>query len=231
MLELDKDNQDRSTEPFLESDHIKAVLMDIFFGGIDTSANIIIWAMTELIRNPRVMNIAQNEVRSCIEKKERVSEDDLEKLQYLKLVIEETMRIHFLVPLLTPREVISHFQINGYDIFPKDLIIINAWGIARDPNYWDKSEEFFPERFIDNPVDYKGQYFEFLPFGSGRRICPGMNMGLAIIELALANLLHCFNWEPPKGIKNHDISLDEEGGITLFKKMPLELVPIAYPHS
>lgn len=141
------------------------------------------------------------------------------------------MRVHPVAPLLAPREVISHFQINGYDIFPKDLIIVNVWAITRDPNYWDKSEEFFPERFINNSIDFKRQHFEFLSFGSGRRFCPEMNMGLAIVELALSNLLHCFYWEPPKGMKNYDISVDEQRGITLFKKIPLELIPINYPDS
>lgn len=231
MLELDVDNQDRSTGSFVQRNHIKGLLMNIFFGGIDTSSNIVIWAMAELIRNPRVMKIAQDEIRNCVRNRERVTEDDLYQLQYLKLLIKETLRLHPVAPLLVVREVMSHFKMNEYDIFPKDLIIINAWGIARDPSYWDKPEEFFPERFIENSIDFRGQHFEFLPFGSGRRICPGINMGLAAVELALANLLYCFNWEAPKGMENHDINLDEKGGITLSKKIPLELVPIAYFES
>ncbi|KAM7272208.1 hypothetical protein ACFE04_026871 [Oxalis oulophora] len=125
----------------------------------------------------------------------------------------------------------SEFKINGYDIFPGTQIQVNVWGIGRDPNIWENPEEFIPERFEDNPVDYKGQHFELLPFGGGRRGCPGILMGVSTVELALANLLYCFDWKLPDGMKEEDISLEEGPGLAVYKKEPLKLIPIRYKVS
>ncbi|TXG56174.1 hypothetical protein EZV62_017487 [Acer yangbiense] len=210
--------------------HIKAILMDIFLAGVDTSAKTVVWAMAELARNPRAMNKAQDEVRNFFRKKGKVSEDDIDQLHYLKLIIKETLRLHPAVPLLLPRETISHFKVNGYDIYPKTIMQVNVWAIGRDPNYWKDPEEFYPERFMDNPTDFKGQNFEFLPFGSGRRSCPGINMGLKTVEVALANLLYEFNWKLPNGMKEEDINMEEAIGmsLTVSKKTALNLVPVKY---
>lgn len=207
----------------------------MFLGGVDTSALVVTWALAELCKNPRLMKKAQDEVRSIVGKKGRVTEADLDQLQYLKLVIKETMRLHPPAPLLIARETISHFKINGYDIHPKTLIQVNAWAIARDPQYWKNPEEFSPERFTDSTIDYKGQQFEFLPFGAGRRGCPGMYMGVVTSEILLANLLYCFDWKLPDGMREADLNMEEQEGfsLTLAKKTPLLLVPSKYivPHD
>ncbi|KAH7515731.1 hypothetical protein FEM48_Zijuj10G0057500 [Ziziphus jujuba var. spinosa] len=143
----------------------------------------------------------------------------------LLMIIKETLRLHPPAPLLIPRETMSHFKINGYDIFPKMLIQVNAWAIGRDPEYWENPEEFIPERFTNNSIDFKGQDFEFLPFGSGRRICPGMYMGTTTVELGLANLLYRFDWKLPDGMKEEDLNMEEKAGIslTISKKTDLQL--------
>ena len=184
-----------------------------------------IWAMAELVRNPRVMKKVQDEIRTCIGSKqtERLAEEEIDKLQYLKLVVKETLRLHPPAPLLLPRETMSHIKIQGYDIPPKTILVINAWSIGRDPKYWKDPEEFTPERFIDSPVDYRGKSFEFLPFGSGRRICPGMASAIATIELGLLNLLYYFDWSLPEEKKHMD--MEEAGVVTVVKKIPLELIP------
>ncbi|OVA18879.1 Cytochrome P450 [Macleaya cordata] len=164
----------------LSKDHIKAILMDIFLAGVDTSAITINWAMTELVRNPEVMKKVQEEIRSYVGKKGKVEEADLDQLQYLKMVVKETLRLHPPLPLLIPRESMQHSKINGYDIHPKTRVLINVWAIGRNPDYWEKPDEFYPERFIDSSTDFRGQNFEFLPFGGGRRGCPGINMGIAL---------------------------------------------------
>ncbi|KAH7515700.1 hypothetical protein FEM48_Zijuj10G0054300 [Ziziphus jujuba var. spinosa] len=148
----------------------------------------------------------------------------------LLMIIKETLRLHPPAPLLIPRETMSHFKINGYDIFPKMLIQVNAWAIGRDPEYWENPEEFIPERFTNNSIDFKGQDFEFLPFGSGRRICPGMYMGTTTVELGLANLLYRFDWKLPDGMKEEDLNMEEKAGIslTISKKTDLQLVPIKF---
>ncbi|KAF2282240.1 hypothetical protein GH714_043881 [Hevea brasiliensis] len=205
---------------------------NLFAAGVDTSAITVNWAMAELARNPRVMKKVQDEIRNQVGKKGRLTEDDIDKLEYLKMVIKETFRLHPAAPLLLPRETISHCKISGYDIYPKTIIQVNAWAIGRDPQYWKDPEQFFPERFADSSIDFKGQNFEFLPFGAGRRICPGIHMATITTENILANLLYWFDWKLPNGMKREDINMEEKAGVslTVSKKISLSLVPVKYLH-
>jgi cytochrome P450 len=212
----------------LTKDHIKAILMDILVGATDTSSVTMVWAMTELIRNPRVMKKVQTEIRSIIGKKKRVDETEVEKMNYLKMVVKETFRLHPPATLLIPRETMRHCKIGGYDVQPKTRIFVNVWSIGRDPKIWKNPEEFYPERFQNGDIDFRGQNFELLPFGAGRRICPGLHMGATAVEYTLANLLYHFNWELPDGMKKEAISVEEEVGLTVHKKIPLCLVPVKY---
>nr|VDD26105.1 unnamed protein product [Brassica oleracea] len=211
----------------LTTDHIKGIISDIFLAGVNTSATTILWAMTELMRNPSVMKKVQDEVRTVLgESRQRITEEDLNQLNYFKLVIKETFRLHPTAPLLLPRETMSPIKVRGYDIPKKTQIMINVYAIARDPKLWENPDEFKPERFSDISVDYRGLNFELLPFGSGRRICPGMTMGIAMVELGLLNLLYFFDWVLPEGTTVKDIDMEEEGAVIISKKAPLELVPI-----
>ncbi|KAK2996883.1 hypothetical protein RJ639_026450 [Escallonia herrerae] len=219
---------ERTTIIKLNNQHMKAVLVDIFLGAVDTSSVTMVWVMAELIKNPRVMKKVQAEIRSCIGKKPKVDESELDKLKYFKLVVKETLRLHPPASLLIPHETIRHFKLNGYDILPKTRVIVNAWAIGHDPEMWENPNEFYPERFEGKSVDYKGQNFEFLPFGSGRRMCPGINMGLMSVEFTVANLLHCFDWELPGGMKSEELNMDEEFGLNIRKRVPLCLVPIKH---
>ena len=186
--------------------------------------------MAELAKRPNLMKKAQAEVRSCIGNKGFVTESDTDQLQYLKMIVKETFRLHPPAPLLIPRETISHFKIDGYDIRPKTLLYVNAWAIGRDPECWKDPEDFFPERFMDSTVDFRGQHFGLLPFGSGRRVCPAIYMGATTVELGLANLLYSFDWKLPDGMKEEDINMEETAGLslTLSKKSPLRLVPVKH---
>ena len=184
--------------------------------------------MTELIRNPRVMKKVQAEIRSYIGTKPYVDESELENLHYLKMVLKETFRLHPPLALLIPLEAISHFKIDGYDINPKTRIMINVYAIGRDPDTWKNPNEFYPERFEDNVVDFRGQNFELLPFGSGRRMCPGINMASTVVMVTLANLLYRFDWKLPNGMKREDVSVEEGIGLTIYKKLPLYLVPVIH---
>ncbi|WZZ86603.1 hypothetical protein YC2023_115182 [Brassica napus] len=210
-------------------DHIKGVLANIFLAGIDTGAITMIWTMTELARNMEVMKKFQEEICDRLgNSKERITEEDIGKFLHLYLVIKETFRLHPTVPLLLPRETMAHIKVQGYDIPPKRRILVNAWAIGRDPKLWINPEEFNPDRFIDSPVGYKGQDFGLLPFGSGRRICPGMAMGMATVELVLLNLLYFFDWKLPDGMTDRDIDIEEAGTLTVVKKVPLKLVPVLH---
>ncbi|KAA8544291.1 hypothetical protein F0562_022303 [Nyssa sinensis] len=131
----------------------------------------------------------------------------LHELKYLKSVIRETMRLHPPVPLLLPRESSEKCEINGYEIPAKTTVIVNAWAIGRDPKYWTEAERFQPERFLNSLIDFKGTDFEYIPFGAGRRICPGILFALPNIELPLAQLLYHFNWKLPSGLKQEELDM------------------------
>ena len=196
-------------------------MQDIFTAGTDTGATSIVCAMTALMKNPTVLKKVQEEVRNLVGKKGKVDEDDIHSLPYLKAMIKETMRLYPPAPLLVPHETTQRCVINGYEIQPKTVVYINAWAIARDPESWENPEEFLPERFLGSNIDYRGQNFELIPFGAGRRGCPGMNLGVATVELALANLLYSFDWELPDGMNKDDVDMAVLPGLTMHRKNAL----------
>ncbi|KAK7348986.1 hypothetical protein VNO80_23794 [Phaseolus coccineus] len=219
-----QDGNERNHDISLTINNIKAIILDIFSAGGDTAASTINWAIAEMIRDPRVMKKAQDEVREVFNMKGRIDEICIDELKYLKSVVKETLRLHPPAPLLLPRECREACEINGYHIPAKSKVIVNAWAIGRDPNYWSEAERFYPERFIDSLTDYKGSSFEYLPFGAGRRICPGITFGLINIELALAYLLYHFDWKLP--MKSEDLDMTEEFGVTVRRKSDLCLIPV-----
>ncbi|KAH7681581.1 Premnaspirodiene oxygenase protein [Dioscorea alata] len=212
----------------LTMDNIKAVILDMFAAGTDTTFITLDWGMTELIMNPRVMKKAQEEVRSRVGNRKFVLESDLPHLPYLKAVIKEIFRLHPPAPLLVPRESMEQVTIEGYQIPAKTRVFINAWAIGRDIESWENPEVFEPERFMNSSVDFKGQDFELIPFGAGRRGCPAITFGAVTIEIALAQLLHGFDWELPPGIAVEDLDMKEVFGITMHRIQ--ELVVVAKPH-
>ncbi|XP_051133613.1 salviol synthase-like [Andrographis paniculata] len=209
----------------LTNDNIKAVIQDIFGAGIETSSTTTDWAMAEMIRHPRVLKKAQEEVREVFKDKGFVEESRFEELKYLKSIIKETLRMHPPFPLLLPRENSEQCEIFGYKVPSKSRVMVNAWAIGRDPRYWKEPHSFIPERFLDNPVDYKANNFELLPFGGGRRICAGISFGLANVELPLAMFLYHFDWVLPDGMKPEDLDMSETSGITASRKYPLYVIP------
>ncbi|KAK2997079.1 hypothetical protein RJ639_025139 [Escallonia herrerae] len=208
--------------------NIKAVIMDMFSAGTETSSTTLEWAMSELIRNPGVMQKAQSELREVLKGKKIVHEADIQELRYLKLVIKETLRLHPVVPLLLPRECRQQCEISGYNIPVKTKVIVNAWAIGRDPEYWHNAETFEPERFENSPIDFTGNSLEYIPFGAGRRICPGISFGLANVELPLAQLLYHFNWKLPDGVMHEDLDMSETFGATSARKTNLLVVATSY---
>ncbi|XP_028768647.1 cytochrome P450 71D8-like [Neltuma alba] len=213
----------------ITTDNIKAVISDMFSGGTDTSATVLEWAMSELMSNPRVMKKAQAEVRNAFRGKKVIHDSDMMQLSYLKSVIKETLRLHPPVPLLIPRECRETCQINGYEIPVKTQVIINAWALGRDSKYWYDAERFIPERFQGNSdIDFRGTNFEYIPFGAGRRMCPGISFGLASIELPLASLLCYFDWEFPNRVKPEDLDMTETFATTARRKNNLCLIPTPY---
>ncbi|XP_058217806.1 premnaspirodiene oxygenase-like [Rhododendron vialii] len=210
----------------MTNNNIKAIILEIFSAGTEASSNIVEWAMSEMVRNPRVMEKAQAELRQALQGKKRIRESDIQGLKYLKLVIKETLRLY--PSALLVRECREQAEIDGFRIPVKTQVIVNAWAMGRDPEYWEDAEKFSPERFDNSPVDLLGNDFQYIPFGAGRRKCPGMTFGLANMELPLAQLLYHFNWELPGGTKPEDLDMRETFGATVRRISNLHLV--ATPH-
>lgn len=210
----------------IDRTNIKAILVDLITGAIDTSSASIDWTLSELMKHPRVMKKVQQELETVVGTGKIVEEKDLGKLVYFDMVLKESFRLHPAVPLLIPRESMEDITIEGYFIPKKSRIIINTWTMGRDPNVWKENvEEFYPERFLESQVDLRGHDFRLLPFGFGRRGCPGMQLGLITIRLVLAQLVHCFTWELPSGVETKDIDMTEKFGLSVLRVNHLLLKP------
>lgn len=195
------------------------------FGGTETVASAIEWAMAEMMKSPEDLKKVQQELADVVGPNRRVEESDLEKLTYLKCALKETLRLHPPIPLLL-HETAEDAEVAGYHIPARSRVMINAWAIGRDKNSWDEPETFKPSRFLKAGVpDFKGSNFEFIPFGSGRRSCPGMQLGLYALELAVVHLLHCFTWELPDGMKPSELDMGDVFGLTAPRATRLVAVP------
>ncbi|XP_050383475.1 LOW QUALITY PROTEIN: desmethyl-deoxy-podophyllotoxin synthase-like [Argentina anserina] len=210
----------------LTTNHVKAVTLDMYSAETETSATTIEWAMSELLKNPRVMEKAQFEVRQLLAGKRKIQEADIKKLDYLKLVIRETLRLH--PPLaLIPRQANEKCRVSGYDIPIGAKVLVNAWAIGRDPKHWGADADCFrPERFQGSSIDFRGANFELLPFGAGKRMCPGISFGIAVIELALSQLLYFFNWKLPNGTNPQDLDMTESEGLASRRRNELKVTAV-----
>ncbi|CAO2830874.1 unnamed protein product [Amaranthus hypochondriacus] len=224
LLQFQKENNDISRES------IKGIILNMFLAGTDTSQTLIEWIIIELIRLPRAMKQVKEEIRKVVgSDNNNICEEHLEKLTYLKAVVKEALRLHPPAPLLIFHELAEDVKLNGFDVAAGTQVIINAWAIHRDPSFWEEPEEFRPERFLNNPCDFTNQNFHYIPFGAGRRICPGISFGLVTVELLIANLLSEFDWKLPNGIEVEKLDMTEAAGLSVGRRDPPILV--ATPHS
>ncbi|KAL4559753.1 hypothetical protein LXL04_031898 [Taraxacum kok-saghyz] len=221
LLDLQKED----AAGVLDNTNIKALLLDAYTAGTDTTATVLEWAMAELLKNPVVMKKAQDEVRGVLVGRDSVTEEDIEKMSYLKAVIKETLRLHPPLPMLVPNISSKDVKVMGYDIAKGTLVITNVWAIGRDPKYWDDPEEFRPERFLGSKIDFKGHDFELIPFGAGRRICPGIAFAMSTNENLLATLISKFDWKLPN--EEEALDMSESPGVAVRKRVPL--VAVATP--
>ncbi|RLN34314.1 hypothetical protein C2845_PM03G32430 [Panicum miliaceum] len=235
LLQLREEEGDEGFE--LTDDGIKAIAKDMIVAATETAAVALEWAMAELAGNPRVMAKVEDEISrvSGDAKQPAIAEAELSRMCYLRAVVKEVFRLHPPLPLLLPRESMSPAAVQGgrYEIPAKTTLLVNAWAIGRDPAAWDAPEEFRPERFLAasgggqaQAVDLKGTDYQLLPFGAGRRICPGINFALPVLELALASLLRHFDWELPSGgARPAGVDMVEAPGLSSPPQVPLVLVP------
>ncbi|XP_051130120.1 cytochrome P450 76C2-like isoform X5 [Andrographis paniculata] len=219
LLELKEKDEDSISDT-----QLKALILDIISGGTDTTASTIEWVMAELLNNPTVMEKAQTELAEVVGLDNIVEEHHLPKLKYLDAVVKETLRLHPAIPLLVPRSPSQSSIVGGYTI-PKDtMVFINVAYIQKDPRFWNSPLEFKPERFLGNGCDFSGNNFQFLPFGSGRRMCAGLPLAERMLMYFLASLVHSFDWKLPNDQK---LDMSERFGMILRKSVPLVAIPNA----
>ncbi|XP_058088308.1 cytochrome P450 93A3-like [Magnolia sinica] len=229
-----KITQDETAELKLSRGSLKAFFLDLFIGGTETSSTTMQWALSELIRHPDVLKKAREEIESIVGKDRLVEESDIPNLHYIQAIVKETLRLHPTVPLIL-RESIQDCNIEGFSIPHKTKIFINVWAIGRDPEYWKSPLEFQPERFLNSnmvssqsAIDLKGQNFELIPFGSGRRICPGISLALHVIHATIAALVQCFDWQYDGSMGQSKIDMKESVGLTLRMDGPLYYIPTTH---
>uniref|UniRef100_A0A0D3H9A0 Cytochrome P450 n=1 Tax=Oryza barthii TaxID=65489 RepID=A0A0D3H9A0_9ORYZ len=142
-------------------------------------------------------------------------------------VVKEVLRLHPPAPILVPHESTAAAAVQGYEIPARTSLFVNAWAIGRDPAAWGSPEEFRPERFLAGgpAVDFRGNDYQLVPFGAGRRICPGISFAVPVLEMALVALLHHFDWELPAGMRAGELDMSEAPGLTTPLRVPLRLVP------
>ncbi|XP_047059319.1 trimethyltridecatetraene synthase-like [Lolium rigidum] len=222
LLEI---TSDPNLEVPIHRDGAKAFILDLIVAGTESSAITVEWAMSEILKKPEVFANATEELDRVVGREHWVTEEDMTSLPYMEAIVKETMRLHPVAPMLAPRLSRQDASVDGYDIPVGTRVLVNVWSIGRDPALWDAPEQFLPERFIGSKIDVKGQDFELLPFGSGRRMCPGYSLGLKVIQMSLANLLHGFTWRLPSGVTKEALSMEEIYGMTTPRKFPLEAIP------
>lgn len=193
-------------------------------GGTETTSSTLEWAMAELIRHPDIAKRATEELDRVVGRERWVEEKDIPQLPYIDAIMKETMRKHPASAILPPRAAAEDCQVNGFRIEKGSVVFVNTWSIGRDHVIWDAPEEFRPERFVGKEIDARGNSFGLLPFGSGRRICPAYGLALKTVPSVLANMLHGFKWRLPDGVELHDLSMEEDSGISTPRKVPLVAV-------
>ncbi|EEF36181.1 cytochrome P450, putative [Ricinus communis] len=208
----------------LSEDTVIGLLWDMIVAGTDTTAIAVEWTMAELVKNPRVQQKAQEELDRVIGSKRVLNESDFSSLPYLQCVAKEGLRLHPPTPLMLPHRASDSVKIGGYDIPKGSIVQVNVWAIARDPTVWKNPEEFWPERFLEEDVDMKGHDFRLLPFGAGRRVCPGAQLSISLVTSMLGHLLHHFHWTLPSGVKAEDIDMSESPGRVTYMRTPLQAV-------
>ncbi|KAK1359997.1 Geraniol 8-hydroxylase [Heracleum sosnowskyi] len=209
----------------IDKPHINHLFMDLFAAGTDTTSNTLEWAMAEVLKNSEtVLAKAKAELTQVIGKGKIVEEANISKLKYLSCIVKETGRLHPPVPFLLPRQVVEDVELCGYTIPKNSQVLVNAWAIGRDPILWKNPLSFQPERFMDSEIDVYGHDFELIPFGAGRRKCPGLPLAMRMLPIMLGSLINCFDWKLEGGIATNELDMEDKFGLTLAKFHPLRAV-------
>ncbi|GKA81457.1 geraniol 8-hydroxylase-like protein [Tanacetum coccineum] len=215
----------KDDDKFSQND-MRHLFFALFIAGSDTTSSTLEWAMAELIRNPKKIETTQLEITKYMEDNNKnIQESNISQLPYLQAVIKEALRLHPLAPFLVPHQAICDVEVQGFIVPQNAQILCNVWAMGRDPKIWPNPEAFSPERFLDVKIDYKGQDFELIPFGAGRRICPGLNMAHRMLHIILGSLVYKFDWKLEGNMGAENIDMDEKFGLTLSRNAPLFAIP------
>ena len=205
-------------------------MQNLFVAGTETTSSIVEWAVTELIRHPEILKQAQEELDAVVGRGRLFLESDLPRLTFFNAVIKETFRLHQSTPLSLPRVASEECEVGGYRIPMGTELLVNVWGIARDPALWPDPLEYRPARFLPGGshenVDLKGGDFGLIPFGAGRRICAGLSWGLRMVTMTTATLVHSFDWELPAGQTPDKLNMEEAFSLLLQRAVPLMVHPV-----
>lgn len=198
---------------------------DVFAGGTDTQLNVMEWVMAHLMKDPGAMEMVKEELDRVVGRERKVEESDVPNLKYLEAVVKETFRLHPPVPMLVPRESTQACTVAGYVVPAGTRLFVNVYAIGRDARVWEEPLRFQPERFFGQQVDLYGQYPELMPFGTGRRICPAVDVGLLHVCMFVASLIHAFDWSLPEDVRPEDLDMSEAAGLTTPMATPLQAIP------
>ncbi|EFJ04393.1 hypothetical protein SELMODRAFT_449382 [Selaginella moellendorffii] len=205
------------------------LLLDILLGAVDTSALSLEWAMAELLRHPAEFSRARSQIDAIVGKEKLVDESDIAKLPYVEAIAKETMRLRSVAPLALPKIVQGGpIELDGYTLLDGTVIYISSYSIGLDERFWKDPLEFRPQRFIDLPdIDVFGQNFNLLPFGTGRRVCPGAKLGFDAVQMGIATLVQGFDWKLDGDLDDPaKLNMDQTFGLVCQKSQPLVAIPI-----
>ncbi|KAH9305800.1 hypothetical protein KI387_010204 [Taxus chinensis] len=194
----------------INEDNVLYIVENINVAAIETTLWSMEWGIAEIVNHPEIQQKIRDELDTMLGHGVPITEPDTIRLPYLQAVIKETLRLHMAIPLLVPHMNLNEAKLGSYDIPAESKILVNAWWLANNPEWWDKPDQFIPERFLDDKIEASGNDFRYLPFGVGRRSCPGIILALPILALAIGRLIQSFELLPPPGQSKVDVS--EKGG-------------------
>lgn len=204
------------------------LLQDLFTAGTDTSTNTIQWTMAEIFNNPKILERLREEIDSVIENNTRlIQETDLPNLPYLQAVVKEGLRLHPPAPLVL-RTFQEGCKVGGFDVLEKTTLVVNCYAVMRDPDIWEYPDEFKPERFLPSSRSFqedemKEEVLKYIPFGSGRKGCPGSNLAYLSVGTAIGVMVQCFDWK----IEGDKVNMEEAlGTMTVAMAHPLKCTPL-----
>ncbi|GJV61743.1 cytochrome P450 89A2-like protein [Tanacetum coccineum] len=235
-LQLPEDEGNNGNGGKLTDKEMVSMCSEFLNAGTDTTTNALQWIMANILKHPHIQSKLYDEIISVVGRPPNIpkkgvdleaviNQEDLQKMPYLKAVVLEGLRRHPPGHFVLPHKVRKDVEVQGYTIPQGATVNFMVAEMGMDPKVWDDPMEFKPERFMSN--DGSNSVFDIsgskgimmMPFGAGRRICPGSDLGLLHLEYFVANLIWYFDWSVPDG---YCVDLSEKIEFTVVMKNPLQ---------